>query len=195
MLQVSSDNAHLWTSSVLLKIPSVPSLFCHDGRILHSFLRHHRASSVHHPIIFIQLMLHLWTVVALMVLWWPHYTTSLSSYFNFLSIAFLLSTSISRALMTINSTSYPLLSLSDNYFDSGEAIHVPQISTCIYGGISGDHSRGNFLIISLWKFMRNEGEFSMWIFPPLFPRVSPRTFQHRSFRHISLKMSKCHKRT
>ena len=68
MLQVCPDNAHLWTSSDLLKVPSFSSLFCHDARILHSFLRHHRASSVHHSIIFIQLMLHLWTVVALMVL-------------------------------------------------------------------------------------------------------------------------------
>ena len=59
MLQVCLDNAHLWTSSDLLKVPSFSSLFCHDARILHSFLRHHRASSVHHSIIFIQLMLHL----------------------------------------------------------------------------------------------------------------------------------------
>ena len=43
-----------------LKFPVIFSLFSHDARILHSFLRHHRASSVHH----------LWTVVALMVFWW-----------------------------------------------------------------------------------------------------------------------------
>ena len=67
MLQVCPDNAHLLTSSDLLKVPSFSSLFCHDARILHSILRHHRASSVHHSIIFKQLMLHLWTVV---VLWW-----------------------------------------------------------------------------------------------------------------------------
>ena len=44
-------------------------------------------------------------------------------YFTFLlwlkfSSAFLLSTSFSRALLTINSTSYPLLCLPDNYIDS-----------------------------------------------------------------------------
>ena len=48
---------------------------------------------------------------------------------------------------------------------SGQAIHVPQISAWNYGGISGDHPRGNFLIISLHKFRRNEGEFFMLIFP------------------------------
>ena len=37
---------------------------------------------------------------------------------------------------------------------SGRAIHVPQISTSIYGRISGDHPRGNFLIISLRKYRR-----------------------------------------
>ena len=66
MLQACPDNAHLWTSSDLLKIPSLSSLFCHDARILHSFLRHQRASSVHHSIIFIQLMLH----YELLLLWW-----------------------------------------------------------------------------------------------------------------------------
>ena len=37
-------------------------------------------------------------------------------------------------------------------------------------------SRGNFLIYSQWKFRRDKGEFSMWIFPPLFPGKSPRIF-------------------
>ena len=79
------------------------------------------------------------------------------------------------------------LFLSGNW-PSGRAIHVPQISTWIYGGIWGDHPRGNFLIISLRKWRRNEGEFSMWIFPPLFPRESPRIFPHGNFPHVSLKM-------
>ena len=79
MLQVCPDNAHLWTSSDLLKIPSFSSLFCHDAHILHSFLRHHRALSAHNSIIFILFMLYFWPSVALMVLYWPHYTTSLST--------------------------------------------------------------------------------------------------------------------
>ena len=37
---------------------------------------------------------------------------------KFFLSGFLLSTSFSKALLTINSTSYPLLSLPDNYFDS-----------------------------------------------------------------------------
>ena len=78
---------------------------------------------------------------------------------------------------------------------SGQPIHVPQISAWNYGGISGDHPRGNFLIISLQKFRRNKGEFSMWIFPPIFPRESPGIFPYGSFPHISLKISKCHKRS
>ena len=45
---------------------------------------------------------------------------------------------------------------------------------------------GDFLIISLQKFRRNKEEFSMWIFPPLFPR--------ESLPHTSLIISKCHKR-
>ena len=56
-----------------------------------------------------------------------------------------------------------------------------------------DHFRGNFLIISLLrKSRRIKGEFSMWIFPPLFPRESPRIFPHGNFPHISFKMSKRH---
>ena len=71
----------------------------------------------------------------------------------------------------------------------------PQISTWIYGGISGDHPRRNLLIIFLRKFRRNKGEFFMRIFPPLFPRESPSIFPHGNFPPISLQMSKCHKRT
>ena len=55
--------------------------------------------------------------------------------------------------------------LRSTLLPSGRAIHVPQISTQIYGGIPGDHPWGNFLIISLRKFGGNEGEFSTWIFP------------------------------
>ena len=59
----------------------------------------------------------------------------------------------------------------------------------IYWGIPGDHHCGNFLIISLWKFRKNEGEFSKWIFPPPFPIESLRKFPSY-FPHISLKISK-----
>ena len=52
---------------------------------------------------------------------------------------------------------------------SEQAIHIPQTSARIYGGIPGDHPCGNFLIISLRKFGGNAGGFSMWIFPPPFP--------------------------
>ena len=46
----------------------------------------------------------------------------------------------------------------------GRAIHVPQISMRIYGGIPGDHVHRKFLMISLRNRRGNEGEFSMWIF-------------------------------
>ena len=62
----------------------------------------------------------------------------------------------------------------------------PHISTRIYGGISGDHSRGNFLIVSPWKCRRNREEFSMRIFPPPFPSESLRIFPHRNIPRISL---------
>ena len=42
---------------------------------------------------------------------------------------------------------------------SGQAIHVPQISMRIYGGISGDHPCGNFLKISLQRFREMKGNF------------------------------------
>ena len=70
---------------------------------------------------------------------------------------------------------------------SGQAIHVPQISTRIYGGIQGDHPCGNFLMISLRKFGGNEGEFSMWIFPPPFPVESLGIFPRGNFPRVSLK--------
>ena len=70
---------------------------------------------------------------------------------------------------------------------SGRAIHVPQISTRIYGGIPGDHPRGNFLMISLRKWRGNEGEFSMWIFPPPFPVESLGIFPRGNFPRVSLK--------
>ena len=102
MLQVCPDNAHLWTSSDLLKIPSFSSLFCHHACILHSFLRHHRILSVHNLIIFIQLMHFLWTVVALYSL--------IFSIRSFFLPPF-------QEHLTTNSTSHPPLSLPDNYFD------------------------------------------------------------------------------
>ena len=74
---------------------------------------------------------------------------------------------------------------------SGRAIHVPQISTWICKGIPGDHPCGNFLMISLWKFRGNEGEFSMWIFPPPFPVESLGIFPHGNFPRASLKNLKC----
>ena len=68
---------------------------------------------------------------------------------------------------------------------SRRAIHAPQISTRIYGGIPRDHPCGNFLMISLRKFRGNEGNFlcgfsvsfpceicgdiSTWKFPSCFP--------------------------
>ena len=64
----------------------------------------------------------------------------------------------------------------------------------VYGGISEDHPRRKFRRISLRKFRRCKVEFSMWIFRPLFPRESLKIFPHGYFSHISLKMSKCHKR-
>ena len=70
---------------------------------------------------------------------------------------------------------------------SGQAIHIPQISAWNYGGISGDHPRGNFLIISLRKFRVNKGEFSMWIFPPPFPVESLGIFPRGNFPRASLK--------
>ena len=61
---------------------------------------------------------------------------------------------------------------------SGRAIHVPQISTQIYGGIPSDHPCGNCLMISLRKFGEMEGNFlygyfrllSLWKFPSCFPK-------------------------
>ena len=73
---------------------------------------------------------------------------------------------------------------------SGQAIHVPQISTRIYGGIPGDHPCGNFLMISLRKFGGNEGEFPMWIFPPHFPVESLGKFPRGNFLCVSLKIFK-----
>ena len=69
----------------------------------------------------------------------------------------------------------------------------PDFRMELWGNFRGS-SPWNFLIISLQKFRRNKGEFSMWIFPPLFPRESPGIFPHGNFPHISLKISKCHKR-
>ena len=64
---------------------------------------------------------------------------------------------------------------------SGRAIHAPQISTSIYGRISGDHPRGNFIIISLRKFRRNKGEFCMWVFPHFFPERINEDISTRKF--------------
>ena len=66
-------------------------------------------------------------------------------------------------------------------YPSGRAIHVPQISKRINGGIPGDHPRRNFLMISLRKFRGHEGEFSVWIFPPSFPVESLGIFPRRNF--------------
>ena len=49
------------------------------------------------------------------------------------------------------------------------------------GRIPGDHPCGNFLIISLRKFRGNEGEFSIWIFPPPFPVESLGIFSPGNF--------------
>ena len=79
---------------------------------------------------------------------------------------------------------HPICQLWINHCDknkllpSGRAIHVPQISTKIYRGMQRDHPCGNFLIISLRTFRRNRGEFSIWIFPPRFPRESLRILPH-----------------
>ena len=69
---------------------------------------------------------------------------------------------------------------------SGRAIHAPQISMRIFGEIPGDYPFGDFLMISLRKFRGNEGEITMWIFPPPFPvgslgipRVSLKNFEMR----------------
>ena len=72
-------------------------------------------------------------------------------------------------------------------YPSRRAIHVHQIINRIYGGIPGDHPRGNFLVIFLQKFRGNEGEFSVWIFPPSFPVESMGIFPHRNFPLASLK--------
>ena len=71
--------------------------------------------------------------------------------------------------ITTERISYPCVTRRS---PSGRAIHVPQISKRIFGGIRGDHPCGNFLIISVRKFRGNEGEFSMLIFPPPFPAES-----------------------
>ena len=67
-----------------------------------------------------------------------------------------------------------------------QAIHVPQNFKQIYWGISGYHPCGNFLIISLGKFRGNEGELSIWIFPPPYHIESLRIFPYGDFRHVSL---------
>ena len=42
-------------------------------------------------------------------------------------------------------------------------------------------------MISRWKFGGNEGEFSMWIFPPPFPAESLGIFPRGNFPRASLK--------
>ena len=51
----------------------------------------------------------------------------------------------------INSTYLPNFVILFVNASSGRAIHVPQISTWIYGGIPGDHPCENFLMVSLRK--------------------------------------------
>ena len=70
---------------------------------------------------------------------------------------------------------------------SRRAIHIPQISTQIDGGIPGDHPCGNILIISTQKFGGNEGEFAIWIFQPPFPRESLGKFPCGNLPCVSLK--------
>ena len=63
-----------------------------------------------------------------------------------------------------------------------------QTSMRIYGGISGDHLCGNFLMISLRKFRGSEGEFSLfWIFQPPSPVESLEIFPRGNFPRASLK--------
>ena len=69
---------------------------------------------------------------------------------------------------------------------SGQGIHLPHMSLRIYGGIFGDHPRGNVLIVTPWKCRRNRGEFSMKLFPSPFPSESLRIFPHRNILRISL---------
>ena len=42
-------------------------------------------------------------------------------------------------------------------------------------------------MISPWKFRGNEGDFSMWIFPPPFPVESLEIFPRGNFPHASPK--------
>ena len=72
-----------------------------------------------------------------------------------------------------------------SYRPSGWAIHVPQISMRIFGGISMDHP--SFFMISPRRFRGNEGDFSMWIFPPPFPVESLEIFPRGNFPRASPK--------